>query len=100
MGGRIKPGIPQGKRIDRGASKSVYTQNTLGGEIAQLVEQRTENPCVIGSIPILATTFFGAGSGGETSTVCQVEFLAESGSDSLDFHHSSRVAESMEEREA
>ena len=27
------------------------------GEIAQLVEQRTENPCVPGSIPGLATTF-------------------------------------------
>ena len=26
------------------------------GEIAQLVEQRTENPCVPGSIPGLATT--------------------------------------------
>ena len=33
---------------------------TLGitsiGQIAQLVEQRTENPCVGGSIPPLATT--------------------------------------------
>ena len=28
------------------------------GEVAQLVEQRTENPRVIGSIPILATIFF------------------------------------------
>ena len=26
------------------------------GWIAQLVEQRTENPCVVGSIPSLATT--------------------------------------------
>ena len=26
------------------------------GQIAQLVEQRTENPCVGGSIPPLATT--------------------------------------------
>ena len=34
---------------------------TLGitsiGQIAQLVEQRTENPCVGGSIPPLATIF-------------------------------------------
>jgi hypothetical protein len=29
----------------------------FGGEIAQSVEQRTENPCVAGSIPALATTF-------------------------------------------
>ena len=28
------------------------------GEIAQLVEQRTENPRVVGSIPTLATIFF------------------------------------------
>ena len=28
------------------------------GEIAQLVEQRTENPCVTGPIPVLATTLF------------------------------------------
>jgi hypothetical protein len=27
------------------------------GKVAQLVEQRTENPCVPGSIPGLATTF-------------------------------------------
>ena len=27
------------------------------GQIAQLVEQRTENPCVGGSIPPLATTY-------------------------------------------
>ena len=28
----------------------------LSGQVAQLVEQRTENPCVGGSIPPLATT--------------------------------------------
>ena len=28
------------------------------GQIAQLVEQGTENPCVRGSIPLLATSFF------------------------------------------
>lgn len=27
----------------------------LGGQLAQLVEQGTENPCVLGSIPRLAT---------------------------------------------
>ncbi len=27
-----------------------------GGDVAQLVEQRTENPCVTGSIPVVATT--------------------------------------------
>ena len=32
----------------------------LRGEIAQLVEQGTENPRVIGSIPILATIFLPA----------------------------------------
>ena len=35
-----------------------YISNDLQhGEIAQLVEQRTENPCVVGSIPTLATSF-------------------------------------------
>jgi hypothetical protein len=28
------------------------------GQVAQLVEQRTENPCVAGSIPALATNDF------------------------------------------
>ena len=31
-------------------------RNTRDGQIAQLVEQRTENPRVGGSIPSLATT--------------------------------------------
>ena len=30
----------------------------FGGEVAQLVEQRTENPCVTGPTPVLATTPF------------------------------------------
>ena len=29
---------------------------TALGNIAQLVEQRTENPCVTGSIPVITTT--------------------------------------------
>ena len=33
------------------------------GQVAQLVEQRTENPCVGGSIPPLATNFRGTRSG-------------------------------------
>ena len=28
------------------------------GQVAQLVEQWTENPCVAGSIPALTTSFF------------------------------------------
>ena len=31
---------------------------TSNGQIAQSVEQRTENPCVGGSIPPLATTYY------------------------------------------
>ena len=30
------------------------------GQVAQLVEQRTENPCVAGSIPALSTRFLGS----------------------------------------
>ena len=32
-------------------------QSQVSGSVAQLVEQRTENPCVTGSIPVRATTF-------------------------------------------
>ena len=32
--------------------------NVSNGQVAQLVEQRTENPCVGGSIPPLATISF------------------------------------------
>ena len=31
------------------------TYNILDAEVAQSVEQRTENPCVSGSIPLLGT---------------------------------------------
>ncbi len=33
-----------------------YRFNSVIGQIAQSVEQRTENPCVGGSIPPLATS--------------------------------------------
>ena len=50
------------------------------GEVAQLVEQRTENPCVGGSIPFLATTlrssFRGATGGGPP---CSTEKRSEGG---------------------
>ena len=35
---------------------TLHTQTSNNGAIAQLVEQRTENPCVTGSIPV-GTTF-------------------------------------------
>ena len=38
-------------------------------QIAQLVEQRTENPRVLGSIPSLGTTFFKESNGSKNSTV-------------------------------
>jgi hypothetical protein len=34
---------------------SVYIWNPVHGQVAQLVEQWTENPCVGGSIPSLST---------------------------------------------
>ena len=34
-----------------------FPQGSAAGQVAQLVEQRTENPCVAGSIPALATNF-------------------------------------------
>ncbi len=36
----------------------MYNSNSIEGQIAQSVEQRTENPRVGGSIPSLATTSF------------------------------------------
>ena len=35
----------------------IYLENIKDGGVAQLVEQRTENPCVTGSKPVLATIF-------------------------------------------
>ena len=32
-----------------------FTQKVKNGAVAQLVEQRTENPCVDGSIPFVPT---------------------------------------------
>ena len=36
--------------------KVVFLQRNYGGTVAQLVEQRTENPRVTGSIPVGTTT--------------------------------------------
>ena len=49
------------KNAYKWVSPKLANPQTLGitsiGQIAQLVEQRTENPCVGGSIPPLATAF-------------------------------------------
>jgi hypothetical protein len=39
-----------------GTRNFLYKRRSLGAQVAQLVEQRTENPCVGGSIPPLGTT--------------------------------------------
>ncbi len=46
--------------------------SALPGQVAQLVEQRTENPCVGGSIPPLTTS---GGWSGTSSTVQASLFL-------------------------
>jgi hypothetical protein len=38
-----------------GTRNFLYKRPSLGAQVAQLVEQRTENPCVGGSIPPLGT---------------------------------------------
>ena len=47
--------------VDKWIFQKMGNPQTLGitskGQIAQLVEQRTENQCVGGSIPPLATTY-------------------------------------------
>ena len=62
---RLEQPYPKGcmDNADKFANKWIFQKmgnpQTLGitsiGQIAQLVEQRTENPCVGGSIPPLAT---------------------------------------------
>ena len=50
------------KSVDKWVFPKLANLQTLGitsiGQIAQLVEQRTENPCVGGSIPPLATALY------------------------------------------
>ena len=49
----LRPGAPDAqKRL----SMSAAVTGRESGQVAQSVEQRTENPCVGGSIPPLATT--------------------------------------------
>ena len=43
-----------------GARYFFYKRRSQGAQVAQLVEQRTENPCVGGSIPPLGTIAFPA----------------------------------------
>ena len=45
----------EGYTIRAGVAKLLLRLLIVGGQVAQLVEQRTENPCVVGSIPTLAT---------------------------------------------
>ena len=47
---------PPGGLLDGSGGARSNTRPTPGGQVAQLVEQRTENPRVGGSIPPLATT--------------------------------------------
>ena len=61
--------VPAVMTVDSGASgrgrnpidvkprPSFAAPSSAPGKVAQLVEQRTENPCVPGSIPGLATTY-------------------------------------------
>ena len=58
---RLEQPYPKGcmDSVDKWIFQKMGNPQTLGiasvGQIAQLVEQRTENPCVGGSIPPLAT---------------------------------------------
>ena len=45
------PQIP----VDASSRRPFNSPPFVFGKLAQLVEQRTENPCVLGSIPRLAT---------------------------------------------
>ncbi len=60
MGRKIK-GLASALLDDAAAGRSntrpSFGGHSNGGQVAQLVEQRTENPRVVGSIPTLATIF-------------------------------------------
>src|SRR3954465_15130883 len=51
-----RAGGPVGDALDS-RRPHLYKARPSGAQVAQLVEQRTENPCVGGSIPPLGTTF-------------------------------------------
>ena len=56
--------LPEKTRVDRGRDRpgtGPRKDEFTGAKVAQLVEQRTENPCVDGSIPPLRTIFVGIG---------------------------------------
>ena len=55
---RLAAWRPAGRNpIDAKPGASFAAPSPVAGKVAQLVEQRTENPCVPGSIPGLATTY-------------------------------------------
>ena len=54
-GCRAAPGFSVPIRLDAAFAARCNTRPLYGGQVAQLVEQRTENPRVGGSIPPLAT---------------------------------------------
>jgi hypothetical protein len=69
-----------------------FVRRSPHGKLAQLVEQRTENPCVPGSIPGLATTFqhpAAAGSGWKMANNAE-----SAGCDGVFFAHGRRPAPS------
>jgi hypothetical protein len=59
LGRKIKelgPGLLDEPAAGRSNTRPSIEGHSNGGQVAQLVEQRTENPRVVGSIPTLATT--------------------------------------------
>ena len=53
----LEGGLLDGAAAGRSNTRPSFEgKKSNGGQVAQLVEQRTENPRVVGSIPTLATT--------------------------------------------
>ena len=66
-----------------GTRNFLYKRPALGAQVAQLVEQRTENPCVGGSIPPLGT--IGASVVGSALCSCPPRVEALDGFDADTF---------------
>jgi hypothetical protein len=66
-----------------GSRNFLYKRLSLGAQVAQLVEQRTENPCVGGSIPPLGTI----SASRYLAVVCRVEALDGFDEDTFRYQH-------------
>src|SRR6516165_681988 len=76
-----------------GTRDFLYKRPSLGAQVAQLVEQRTENPCVGGSIPPLGTIGASVVGSALCTVLRRVEALDGVDEDTLLYQHLPATAE-------